>query len=101
LNTAGGDVTLQTDLLKPGWLYTVTNIVAYNKGSGVTQAALGYESAGCFWIMKKRSAQDPYETVEYNGELTLKESDRIRVDFVNTTAGDPLYVFINGYRRRF
>lgn len=88
-------------ILKSGWIYTVTNIVAYSLGGDVTQAALGYVSAERFWIMKKRSAQDPYETVEYNGELCLKEGDRIRVDFENTTAGDALYVFINGYQRRF
>lgn len=92
---------MKSSLLKPGWIYTITNIVAYVIGSSVTQAAIGYESAARFWIMKKRSAQDPYETVEYVGELCLKEGDVIRVDFTNTTAGDDLYVFINGFKRCF
>lgn len=99
-NAAGGSVTLQSSKLKPGWTYFVTNICAYNSGSSVTQAAIGYVSAERFWIMKKRSAQDPYETVEFTGELCLKEGDRVRVDFENTTAGDPLYVFVNGWKRR-
>jgi hypothetical protein len=86
--------------MKIGWIYTVTNIVAYAIGTDVTQAAIGYVSGERFWIMKKRSAQNPYETVEYQGELCLKEGDVIRVDFENTTAGNALYVFINGYRRR-
>jgi len=81
-------------------VYTITNLVAWVDGSSITQASLGYVSAERFWIMRKRSAQDPFETVEYQGELILKEGDRVQVTFFNTTAGDKLYVYTNGYKRR-
>ncbi len=100
MNAAGGTVTLQSTKLQPGWVYVITNICAYVDGVSLTQAALGYVSAGRFWIMKKHSTDDPFETVDLHSEITLKEGDRIRVDFFNTTTGDKLYVFINGYQRR-
>ena len=100
INAAGGDITLQSSKLKPGWVYTITNLVAWVDGTSIAQVALGYVSAERFWIMKKRSAQNPFESVEYNGELVLKEGDRIQVTFFNTKATEKLYVYTNGYKRR-
>jgi hypothetical protein len=100
INAAGGTVTLQSKMMKPGWIYTITNICAWVDGAALTQAALGYVSAERFWMMKKHSTDDPFETVDLHGEITLKEGDRIRVDFFNTIAADKLYVYINGYMRR-
>lgn len=100
INAAGGTVTLQSKILKSGWIYTITNICAWESGAALTQAALGYVSAERFWIMRKRSVNNPFETVDLHSEITLKEGDRIRVDFFNTIAADMLYVYINGYMQR-
>lgn len=100
INAAGGTVTLKSKIMKSGWVYTITNICAYVEGTSLTQAALGYESGGRFWIMKKRGTDDPFETVDLHSEVVIKEGDRIQVTFYNTTAGDKLYVYANGYKRR-
>jgi hypothetical protein len=87
-------------MLKLGWVYTITNMCAWESGAALTQAALGYESGGRFWIMRKHGTDNPFETVDLHNEITLKEGDRIRVDFFGTTAADKLYVYINGYMQR-
>jgi hypothetical protein len=91
---------VQSKVLPPFWVYTITNICAYVVGTSLTQAALGYNSGERFYIMRKHSTDDPFETVDLHSELVLKEADRIQVTFFNTTMGDKLYVFVNGYQQR-
>jgi len=76
------------------------NLVAYNAGSGISQATLGYMSGNVFMILKKGSTDNPNHTVEYHHEAVLKETDRIFVQFDNATVGDTLYMFANGVKRR-
>jgi hypothetical protein len=78
----------------------IQNITAYNAGTGLTQATLGFVRGATYYILKKRSAQNPYETVEYVGELTLREGDKIRVEFTGCTLGDTLRMWASGYKRR-
>ena len=91
---------METERLPLGWIYFVKNIVGYEEGTEITQLSIGYVSGDTFMIMKKSSAQNPFETVGYHGEIVLKETDRIRVRFHNTTSGDKLYMYVNGVRRR-
>jgi len=86
--------------LKPGWTYEVLNMVAYNAGSGISQATMGYMSGATFMIQKKGSTDNPFHTVEYHHHVMLKEGDRIRCEFANATADDNLYFYANGVKRR-
>jgi len=83
---------LETERLPLGWIYFVKNIVGYEEGTEITQLSIGYVSGDTFMIMKKSSAQNPFETVGYHGEIVLKETDRIRVRFHNNIWGQTIHV---------
>jgi len=91
---------LDTELLESGYVYHLHNLVGYNAGSSITQCSLGYVSGANFMIMRKRSADNPFETVEYVGDIVLKPTDKIRIRFHDAEDGDKLYLFANGIRRR-
>lgn len=95
-----GDEDLQTDKLKPGWEYHVTNICAWEEGTGLPQCSLGYLSGSTFMLMKKDSVDSPFQTVNYVGDIILKETDRIMTRFNNTDATDTLHMYVNGWKRR-
>ena len=100
-NAAGSTTEdLDTDRLEAGWIYYLMNLVGLCTGSGISQASIGYVSGNTFMIMKKRSADNPFETIEYHHEIILKETDIIRVRFYNATENDDLYLFANGIKRR-
>lgn len=91
---------IQSSRLKPGWTYEVLNMIAYNAGSGISQATMGYMSGATFMIQKKGSTDNPYHTVEYHHKVMLKETDRIRCEFANAAADDLLTFYANGIKRR-
>jgi len=86
--------------MKEGYIYELLNMVAYNAGSGISQATMGYVSGATFMIQKKGSTDNPYHTVEYHHRVMLKETDKIRCEFSNATAADALYFYANGIKRR-
>jgi len=91
---------LDTGSLESGYVYHLHNLVGYNAGTSLTQCSLGYVSGTTFMIMRKRSADNPFETVEYVGDIVLKPTDKIRIRFHNAASGDVLSLFANGIRRR-
>lgn len=99
--SAGADYDdVDTELLESGYVYHLHNLVGYNAGTSITQCSLGYVSGDTFMIMRKRSADNPFETVEYVGDIVLKPTDKIRIRFHNAANEDKLYLFANGIRRR-
>lgn len=86
--------------MEDGWIYEILNMVAYNAGSGVSQATIGYVSGATFMIQKKGSTDNPYHTVEFHHKVMLKETDKLRCEFANATAGDILKFYANGVRRK-
>lgn len=91
---------IESSRLKPGWTYEVLNMVAYNAGSGISQATMGYMSGATFMIQHKGSTDNPFHTVEFHHHVMLKEGDRIRCEFANATADDNLFFYANGIKRR-
>jgi len=91
---------IESQGLKAGWIYEVLNMVAYNEGSGISQATMGYVSGATFMIQAKGSTDNPFHTVEFHHQVFLKETDRIRCLFANATAGDVLKFYANGVKRR-
>jgi len=75
-------------------------MIAYNAGSGISQATMGYVSGATFMIQTKGSTDNPYHTHEYHHSVMLKETDKIRCEFSNATADDNLYFYANGIKRR-
>lgn len=86
--------------MKPGWTYHVLNVTGFVDGSDLTQCSIGYISEGRFNVMRKKSADDPFETVEYVGEMVIKEGEQVQICFHNTASADKLYLWANGYARR-
>lgn len=91
---------LETDILEGDYLWEIHSIVALNAGSSITQAAVGYVSTGVFHILKKDSADNPFQSVGFYGKADLRAGMKIRAQFYNTTAGEGLYLFVNGIRRQ-
>lgn len=102
VDSAAGGTTqdLDSEILQPGWIYFLHNLVGLESGSGVTQCSLGYVSGATFMVMKKDSTDNPYQTVEFHGEIELKEGDIIRARFHGATATDRLEMFANGIKRQ-
>jgi len=101
LTSAGEDYNdVDTEALEPGYIYHLHNLVGYCEGTAITQCSLGYVSGATFMVMRKRSADNPFETVEYVGDIVLKGTDKIRIRFHNAEDGDKLYLFANGIKRR-
>lgn len=86
--------------MRPGWIYEVLNMVAYNEGSGISQATIGYVSGATFMIQKKGSTDNPFHTVEFHHRVMLKETDKLRCEFANASSGDVLKFYANGVKRR-
>jgi len=86
--------------MKTGYTYEVLNMIAYNAGSGISQATMGYVSGSTFMIQTKGSTDNPYHTVEFHHHVMLKETDKIHCEFSNATANDNLYFYANGIQRR-
>lgn len=97
---SSGTETLQTELLDPGFTYHIQNITAWNDGTNVTSVKIGFISGATFHVLKKRRAENPYETVEYVGEVTLREGSRVAAVFLNCAENDKLHLWASGFRRR-
>ena len=102
INSAAGTSAdfIQSKAMREGWIYKIFNMVASNEGSGVSQAAIGYVSGSTFMIQTKGSTDNPYHTHEFHGRVFLKETDKLRCEFSNATAGDVLKFYVNGVKRR-
>lgn len=99
---AAGDTSdfLETSILTAGYIYDIYNIVALDAGTSITQAAVGYISSNIFRILRKDSADNPFQSVGFSGLAVLRGGQKIRAQFYNTTAGEKLYLFVNGLRRK-
>jgi len=91
---------IESKSMREGWTYEIFNMVAYNVGSGISQATMGYVSGSTFMIQTKGSTDNPYHTVEFHHHVYLKEGDKLRCEFSNATAADVLKFYANGVKRR-
>ena len=89
-------VDLTVKGLKTGWVYELNSLVGWVDGSTLTQCSLGYVANGRFNIIRKRGTDNPFETVDWQGKINLKEGDKIRIRYHNTASGDKLYLWANG-----
>ena len=94
----GAEDTLQTDQIPSGWLYVINHISAYEEGTRVSASLqLGFVSGGIYHILKKEKPEEDM-TTHWDGQIILREGDYIKAIFTNTTSGDDLYLYANGYR---
>ena len=98
LNTTTQNIDAEP--VEHGWITVITNIVGLETGTKATTVALGYESAGKFHIMTKKTPANNNDSVEYVGQIILTEGDIPRAEFKGATAGDTAELFVNGYKIR-
>ena len=98
LNTTTED--LDTGRLGPGWIYVATNITAIEEGTKPTTIRLGYVRTGHFHRLKIETPANNNDSVDYVGQLILREGDQIRARFKGATASDTIYLYVNGYKIR-
>lgn len=99
LDGADGVVdTLDTEIFGPNFIYKITNITAWDKTTQVSaHLAVGYVSGELFRPLKAAKPAAAL-TVDWQGEVYLKEGDRVRAVFTNTTNGDDIYLVVNGVK---
>lgn len=97
----GTEDTLESDQFQPRYRYVLTNISAWDATSLVSSyIAIGYVTRGLFHSLHIE-LPDKYMTAEWQGQAILKEGDRVKARFVNTTSGDDIFLVANGYRVPF
>jgi hypothetical protein len=97
------DTTTQNidhDMLQSGWVYVVTNITALETGTKPTTISIGYVRGATYHILTKQTPANNNDSVEYVGQVILREHDKVRACFKGATEGDTAEVFINGYQIR-
>lgn len=91
---------LQFDRFDPGYVYIITNIVAIEVGTGTPQIKIGATIGSTDYIFESATVSNAEDSVEYIGQLMLKEGDKVYATFEGATAADTAQVFLNGYRIR-
>jgi hypothetical protein len=89
---------LTSEPLKTGYIYVINFMGAYEEGTQVSNnISLGYIAGGFFHILEKSKPGEDL-MASFTGQIILKEGDRLKCSFKNTTATDKLYFFANGYK---
>lgn len=90
--------TLNSELMKPGFIYKLTSMSASDITTQVSATiAIGHVRGGRFHILKAAKPAAAI-TVNWNGEIYLREGDIIRAVFTNTTTGDDTFVHAAGVK---
>jgi len=90
--------TLDIKALRPGYVYIINNIVAIEAGTKPTTIAIGYVRTGKFYLLTRKVIDNDNESLEYVGQVLLREGDVIRAIFYGATEGDTADVYANGYK---
>ena len=96
----GTSQRLQFPVLEEGYIYLITTICAYDIGKGAIQIRIGIIDGVTDCVYQGATLAQEGDTVEYVGQLMLKETDKVYTDFLGVGATDNLYVSMNGYKIR-
>ena len=88
------------DQFKVGWVYIITHISAVEIGTGTPQIKIGASISGKDFIFESATVGNAEDSVEYVGQLMLKEGDKVFADFESATVGDTATIFMIGYKIR-
>lgn len=98
---AGLDTTsqdLDLEVLKSGWTYIINNITAIEEGTKPTTIELGFVRSGHFQRLTWQTPSNNDDSVDWTGQLVLRETDVIRARFKGATAANTIYLYANGYK---
>lgn len=91
---------LEFEQLEAGFVYVITNIIAVELGVGTPQVKIGAKLGATDQIYESATVGNAEDSVEYIGQIFLKEGDKIFAIFEGATAADTAQVVINGYKIR-
>lgn len=99
INLSGdaGTNTWIEERVEPHWLLHVTHMSAYDATSSPTRIRLGFNNGRHDVYPKIQPAPLTYETVEFNGELLLREGMYPKIVWDGVTSGDDLYAIVLGW----
>ena len=92
--------TIKLDAFRPGWVYVITHIGGINVTDSGGQIRLGYIDGTTKVILESSTYSAAGDSVEYVGQLMLKEGDQIFGEFRGAGASDVLQLNLNGYKIR-
>lgn len=88
------------EVFEEGYIYIITSICAYNIDKDACQIRIGIIDGVTDCVYQGATVAAKGDTVEYVGQLMLKETDKVYADFLAVDATDDLYVSMNGYKIR-
>lgn len=100
---AGLDTTTQnldTKKLRGSYIYIINNITGVEEGTKPTTIRLGFVRGSHFNRLTIQTPANNNDSVEYVGQVILREGDRVRAQFKGATAADTIHLYANGYKIR-
>ena len=101
--TSGSDTTsekLRFEKFEPGWIYVVTSITAMDITDAAHQIRIGVTDGSTDLVVESSTVANAGDSVEFVGQLMLKETDGVYVEFRSIGASDEIWVVMNGYKIR-
>jgi len=97
-DAAAGLNSLFGTVVPAGEVHVIQNLVAYNIVSGITQIAVGaYKSSLAVYAFSEY-ATTAGKVYTWTGNMVLKAGDRIFAQFFGCTAGDSIWITLDGYK---
>lgn len=101
--TSGSDTTAQKLKIKPlesGFVYIITSITAIDISDAAYQVRIGFINGSTDNVVKSSTVSAMGDSVDFVGQLLLKEGDVIFAEFRAIGANDVIQINVNGYRIR-
>jgi len=101
--TSGINTTSQKlifDVFEPGYVYIITSICGIDVDDAAHQIRIGVIDGVTDLVYESATVANAGDSIEYIGQLMLKETDKVFVEFWAVGATDTIRANMNGYKIR-
>jgi len=88
------------DVFEPGFVYIITSICGIDVDDAAHQIRVGVTDGATDLVYESATVANAGDSVEYVGQLMLKETDKVYVEFWAVGATDTIRANMNGYKIR-
>ena len=88
------------DVFEPGFVYIITSICGIDVDDAAHQIRVGVTDGATDLVYESATVANAGDSVEYVGQLMLKETDKVYVEFWGVGADDTIRANMNGYKIR-
>ena len=88
------------DVFEPGYVYVITSICGIDVDDAAHQIRIGVTDGATDLVYESGTVANAGDSVEYVGQLMLKETDKVYVEFWAVGANDTIRANMNGYKIR-